>query len=231
MPHFLIKKEEISDNIISLKDNENFFHIVKVLRKKQGEKIKFIDENRIIYNCIIKEITKNTLTAEISNKKQSDRMLKFDLRLAQSILAQDAQNLAIANATQTGVREFYPVISDNVSNQKTADSKKLEKWKKIAQENFKQCERADLMTIHQIKHIKDILSEKYENITLNECINDIDKAEPILIIIGPEGGFSEEEFQYFIKEQYKLITLGKMIYKAPNAIIAGISNIASRIEC
>ena len=43
MPHFLIKKEEIKENIIYLSDNDNFFHITKVLRSKVGQKIKFTD--------------------------------------------------------------------------------------------------------------------------------------------------------------------------------------------
>ena len=58
MPHFLIKKEEINDNFITLKDNENLFHISKVLRAKIGEKIKFIDENQFVYKCVIVGIDK-----------------------------------------------------------------------------------------------------------------------------------------------------------------------------
>ena len=49
MPHFLIKKEEIKDSFIELFDNENLFHITKVLRYKKGEKIKFIDTDKNVY--------------------------------------------------------------------------------------------------------------------------------------------------------------------------------------
>ena len=58
----------------------------------------------------------------------------------------------------------------------------------------------------------------------------MDKNSEIAVVIGPEGGFSDSEFDYFISQNYKLATLGKMIYKAPNAVVAGISNIISRIE-
>ena len=64
MPHFLIKKEEIFNSFIELKTNENLFHITKVLRAKCGEKIKFIDENQIVYHCEINEISKNYLKAK-----------------------------------------------------------------------------------------------------------------------------------------------------------------------
>ena len=75
-----------------------------------------------------------------------------------------------------------------------------------------------------------IFAEKFENKTLNNCLDNIDKKEKIAVVIGPEGGFSEDEFNYFIEQEYKLITLGKMIYKAPNAVVAAVSNIISRLE-
>ena len=240
MPHFLIKKEEIFNSFIELKTNENLFHITKVLRAKCGEKIKFIDENQIVYHCEINEISKNYLKANILTSEKSQRILDYDLCLIQSILAPDAQNLAIANAVQTGVKEIYPVISDNVSQSlKTLENKK-EKWEKIALENFKQCERADLATIQPIKTLKEalekfkkenilIFAEKYVNIELNKALVDINKQEKIAVVIGPEGGFSQKEFEYFTDNKYKLISLGNMIYKAPNAITAGISNVITRI--
>ena len=241
MPHFLIKKEEIKTPFVELTDNENLFHILKVLRKKEGEKIKFIDENQVIYSCTIEKTSKNSLRALILKKEKSNRILPYDLVLVQSILANDAQNLAVANATQTGVKEIYPIISDNTSIKIKNPQDKIDKWQKIAQENFKQCERADIPKIQPIQPLLEILSnfkkenilifaEKYENSTLNTALNDIDKTSEIAIVIGPEGGFSEDEFENFKKNNYKLITLGNMIYKAPNAITAAISNVISRLE-
>lgn len=241
MPHFFIKKENIlNENIILNSNDENFFHIVKVLRAKKDENIKFIDEDKYVYYCKINEINKNTLEAEILNKELSIRTLKNNICLIQSILLGDSQNEAVSNATQSGVKEIYPVISDNVSSKKNQNAK-VQKWQKVMQENFKQCERADFALIHEVSNLKDVLksfkrenilifAEKYENKTLNNCLDDIDLKEKIAIVIGPEGGFSKSEFDYFIENNFKLITLGKMIYKAPNAITAGVSNIISRLE-
>lgn len=240
MPHFLIKKENITGDYVELNSDENFFHIVKVLRAKVGEKIKFINE-KTVFLTEIKEIGKNFLKSQIVDKYESFRYLKNNVVLVQSILMNDAQNLLIANATQTGVKEIFPVISDNVSPSKKALFNKVEKWEKIAYENFKQCERTEIPKINEISDLTTVLkqfkkenilifAEKYENCNLNNCVNDIDKNSQIAVVIGPEGGFSEAEFDYFKKENYKLITLGRMIYKAPNAVVAAISNIISRIE-
>lgn len=241
MPHFFIKKEELNNDFIKLIDKDNFFHLVKVLRIKKGEKVKFIDENQNVYESIIEEINKNELIAKIISSKKSIRTLKNNLVLVQSILANDAQNLAIANAVQTGVKKIYPVMSDNVSVSLSQVSNKLEKWQKIAYENFKQCERADFTEIKEITNLKNcvenfkkenilIFAERDENTTLDSSLKDIDKTSEVAIIIGPEGGFSQNEFDYFIEQNYKLVTLGNMIYKAPNAATVAISNVISRIE-
>ena len=241
MPHFLIKKEEIKENKIELIDNENLFHLIKVLRVKKYQKIKFIDIDKIIYFCEIEDVSKNFLSAKILEKTISNRILKNNIVLVQSILAPDAQNLLIANATQTGIKKIYPVISDNVSVPSNSLKGKIEKWNKISYENFKQCERADIAIVEEISNLNEtlakfkkenilIFAEKYDNKTLNNCLDDIDYNSEIAVVIGPEGGFSEKEFEHFKKENYKLITLGNMIYKAPNAVTVAISNIISRIE-
>ena len=240
MPHFLITDKEIKKtNEIELTDSETLLHIVRVRRIKKGESIKFIDKNHTVYHCRVIEINKKSLLAEIISKEASNRILDYDISLVQSILAPDAQNLLIANATQTGVKKIYPVISDNVSYKIKDD--KTEKWQKIVLENFKQCERADIAQVQPVQELKEtlkkfkkenviIFSEKYVNYSLNDCVKNILTSSEIAVVVGPEGGFSEEEFNYFKKEDFKMISLGNMIYKAPNAVVAGVSNIISRLE-
>ena len=239
MPHFLIEKEEIKKDVIELKNPDNLFHLVNVLRVKAGESVKFIDSSQYIYTCKVLEVNKKLLSAKILSKEKSNRILQYNISLVQSILAPDAQNLLIANATQTGVKKIYPVVSDNVSFR--AQNDKIIKWQKIVFENFKQCERADMAEVQEIKPLSDVLknfkkenilifSEKDINVSLDDSIKDIDLLSEIAIVIGPEGGFSKQEFVYFKNQNYKMISLGNMIYKAPNAVVAAISNVVSRLK-
>lgn len=244
MPHFLINKEEKKEDYIILNNddlNNNFFHITRVLRSKKGDKLKFIDENKNIYFSEIEEITKKFLKAKILNVTKSERFLKYNINLIQSILMTDAQNLAIANASQTGAKKLYPVLSDNVSVKVNSLKDKKEKWQKIANENFKQCERADILKIEEISDLFStlekfkkqniiIFAEKDENISLDNSIKSLDLTKEIAIVIGPEGGFSDLEFEKFKEKNYNLVSLGSLIYKAPNAIVAGISNVVSRLS-
>lgn len=233
MPHFLIQSNSIQNDLINVYDIDLLKHFV-TLRIQKGENIKFIDENEIQYFCETLSISKKEGSFKILEQEKSKRKLNFELYLAQSILKTDAQNLAIDNAVQLGVKGIYPILSDNCAVKESVAREKVEKWKKISKESFKQCERADLAEIYDVEKMEDVLekfeniiifTEKNNNITLSDAIKKLDKNKKILVVIGPEGGFSNREFEYFKKKNYMCPTLGNLILKAPNAISAGLSNI------
>ncbi len=233
MPHFPIYKKDINNDIITVLDTETVSHLVSSMRVKKGETVKFIDEDEIVYRAEILTADKKSLTAKILESKKSERKLNINLCAVISVLKPDAYNLAIQNAVQCGVKEIYTVFSDNAAVKKASVINKQDKWQKIAMESFKQCERADKPKVFNIDSFKNIFSnfkkeniiifaEKYDFLTVKEAVKTVNKSEKILLVFGPEGGFSEDEFNYFKQENLKLATLGKLIFKAPNAVTAGV---------
>ncbi len=240
MPHFLISKNCIEDNIIRLCDKETINHLVCSLRVKSGEIIKFIDENETVYKASLQKIAKNEIEALIEEKYKSDRKLNFNLCALICVLKPEAMNLAIQNAVQSGAKEIYTVYSDNSAVNFKSSDKKAEKWQKIGMESFKQCERADIPKVYDILSFREIFSkfkkenilifaEKYDEKNIKDAASNLDKNEKILAVFGPEGGFSEREFDYFKKEKLALVTLGKLILKAPNAVTAGLFGIVQNV--
>jgi len=236
MPHFLIEKENIEGNFICVKEAELLQHLVFALRVKTGETLKFIDIDKNVYKSRILEVSKKFLRAEIIKTEKSGRELDFRLYLAQSVLKNEAQNLLIANATELGIKGLYPFISEYSTVKFDFIKNRIEKFQKISNESFKQCERADLMRVFEVlpldiilgKFKKEniiILAERLENTDIAGSIEDINLEDDILVVTGPEGGFSDLEFEKFKAEGYKMATLGNLIYRAPNAVTAGVSNI------
>ncbi len=240
MPHFLISKNSIENNKIIINDKELLCHIVQSLRVKAGEVVKFIDENENVYFSEIESISKKEIMAKILKSEKSERRLNFNLCVLISVLKQEAMHLAIENAVQLGAKEIYTVYSDNASVKKDLILNKAEKWQKIGTESFKQCERADMPKVFDILKFDEIFSkfkkenilvfaEKYDEFSVKEACLNLDKNEKILAVFGPEGGFSEKEFEYFKNENIKLVTLGKLILKAPNAITAGLFGVIQNV--
>lgn len=237
MPHFFVNSADKNDNLIKIVDNENYRHIARSLRARTGENLLLIDENQIQYETIIKEITNTEIVCEIKNSYSSKRDLTFDLYLAQSPLRSDAQLTIMEKATELGVRGVYPVITDNCALAKSVLAKKYEKWQKVMIEASKQCERAKIPTCFEPTSLEEvlkldfdkilILAERSTEITLKEFLtqNPIKKDERVLAVIGPEGGFSQKEFDYFKSLNLPLISLGDLILKAETAVIVTLGNI------
>ena len=237
MPHFFVKSENVNNNTISVNDIENYRHIARALRARKGEKLLLIDENQIQYETVIEEITPNNILCRIVNSYPSKRDLDFDLFLAQSPLRSDSQLTVMEKATELGARGIYPVLTDNCAVNKSVAEKKLDKWQKVMYEASKQCERAKVPTCYNVTTLDEVLNENFDKIlvfaersteiSLKQFLakNPLKKGERVLVIIGPEGGFSQKEFDFFRAKKLPLITLGELILKAETAVITALGDI------
>ena len=233
MPHFFINSNNKTDNKIVISDVDNYRHIARSLRARCGEKLLLIDENQIQYETKISEINSKEVICEIEKSYLSKRDLEFDLYLAQSPLRSDAQLTIMEKATELGVRGVYPVFTDNCA----LKINKQEKWQKVMFEASKQCERAKIPTCFAPTTFEEILQKDFDKIivlaerstekSLKQYLseNPIKKGEKILAIIGPEGGFSQKEFDYFRSKNLPLISLGDLILKAETAVIVTLGDI------
>ena len=235
MPHFLIKSSDIIDNKLEL-HNESILKHLFVMRKSAGETVKFIDESRLVSLVKIEKIAKKELIGTVINSYYSTRFLSKKIKLIQCVL-RDAQMSAVSNAVQIGVSEIQPVLSDFTSVKKSALS--LEKMEKAAYEAFKQCERADLAVILPVQTLSEaisnskniiVLGERNCNSTIKEFVQKYKNEEEITVVIGPEGGFSDNEFEFFDKLKLPIVSIGNTILKAENAIISGIGIISYEFD-
>ena len=238
MPHFFVDSRNRVNNLIIINDVENYRHIARALRARVGEKLLLIDEAQIQYETEIIEINSNEIICKIEKSYLSTRDLEFDLYLAQSPLRSDAQLTVMEKATELGARAVYPIITDNCALNKSVLEKKHEKWQKVMYEASKQCERAKVPVCFEPTLIEKVLdenefdkilvfAERFTEISLKQYLlqNPIKKADKVLTIIGPEGGFSQKEFDFFKERNLPLISLGDLILKAETAVIVALGDI------
>lgn len=240
MPHFIINSKNIQNNKITIDDKDLYKHIIKVLRAKIGEQLLFLDENEIQYETEIENINPNIFYCKIKKQYKSERKLNLDLYIAQSVLNSDAQTSSIQKATELGVKGIIPLYTDNCAVKESIIKNKIDKWQKIAFESVKQCERADIPKVFEMSKIQDVIKSYKQIIVFAERDtqsdffkyikeNEINKEEPILVIIGPEGGFSQKEFEFFKQNNIPLITLGNLIYRADTALTAALTTVINGV--
>ena len=233
MPHFFINSNSKTENKIVVSDADNYRHIARSLRARVGENLLLIDENQIQYETKIKEINSREIICEVEKSYPSKRDLEFDLYLAQSPLRSDTQLTVMEKATELGVRGVYPVFTENCA----LKVNKQEKWQKVMNEASKQCERAKIPTCYEPITFDELLAKPFDKVivlaerstekSLKQYLSEkpTKKGEKILAIIGPEGGFSQKEFDYFKSKNLPLISLGDLILKAETAVIVTLGDI------
>ena len=238
MPHFFINSKQVVNNVVEVSDKENYQHIAKSLRARVGETLLLIDENQIQYETTISEITNSKVIANVDKFYPSKRFLDFELYLAQSPLRSDAQGLIIEKATELGVTAVYPIMTDNCALNKSVVEKKVPKWQRIMYESSKQCERAVVPTCYDATILEKVLAEnnfdkvivfceRIADKTIRDSFKEspIKKGDKVLVVIGPEGGFSQKEFDSFREKSLEMLTLGDLILRAETAVVVALGNI------
>ncbi len=236
MQRYFAKK--INENII-LNEND-IFHIQKVMRMKAGDKFQVVIDNEAFITEII---SFNPFSFKITDKITNSPELSGYIRLLYCLPKGEKLDLVIQKAVELGVKEIVLVNSSRCVRKIEAkdQEKKLSRFNKIIKEASEQCKRVELVKLTDIIDYKDInkyCAEKsfiaYENSneelsSLYDDFKDIDK-KTINILIGSEGGFSLEEVEYAIKCGYKSISLGNRILRSETSCFYALSLLSFFME-
>src|SRR5699024_7520904 len=108
MPQFFVKKSQINSSEILVDNPDDLKHLVSVLRIKKGDILNFIDEEEFVYETEVSEVSKRLVKAQVLRKEKSKRKLSLNLTLAQSVLKNNAQDIAIQKAVELGTPRIIP---------------------------------------------------------------------------------------------------------------------------
>lgn len=213
---------EFKNNKVTISGGEAQ-HLSKVRRARVGDSIVAFNGDGFDYHLNICEILKDKVIATIEEKTLNKAMNDANITVYLSMIKNDALTTAIDNLAELNVKHVKLFKSDySVS---VIDEKKLEKLKQISIQASKQCERADIMDISIINK-KDIEKDCIGASTFFAYENSNNKIEKFIgdfsVIIGPEGGFSQDENKYF-SAFAKNISLSKTILRAEVACVASVS--------
>lgn len=250
MPKFFVKASQIKNNKIEI-INEDVNHIANVLRCKLGDKLNTcnIDDGKN-YETKIIQINKDTICLEIIKNIESESESNIHINILQALPKADKMELIIQKSTELGAKEITPVNMERcvVKINNKDEQKKIDRWQKIAEVASKQSGRDIIPKVNRIIKLKDIEEiladydlllvayEKEENNTLKqELLNLKEKMKEksnlnIAILIGPEGGISENEIEYLKQIGTKIITLGKRILRTETVALAMTSIILYELE-
>jgi 16S rRNA (uracil1498-N3)-methyltransferase len=219
--------ENIENEICFLSENDSR-HAIKVLRLKKNHRIAIVNGKGIIGKAEIFDAhPKKTKIKIIELEKKSNPLL---LALAFCPTKSNERNsFIIEKSTEIGVTDFYPIISQN-SERRIWNISKFEK-NLIA--TLKQSQRFWIPTIHKIQNFNDFIKNQDLPILkfLAHCKQSskqklsllVNHKKPQIIVIGPEGDFTNQEINDSLKHGFKMVELGKNRLRTETACLVSVT--------
>lgn len=203
-----------------------------VLRMKDGDQFELIDGNGLILETAY-HTNKNKSGFSILNSHTEEKPSASQIDLAVSIIRRERFELIIEKAVELGVSNLYPMYSEHSKPYGHESAKKLqERWQKIADQALSQCRRAfrclvhepqDIGSLDSIRSGSDIviaLHPGYESFQNNSLSL---KNSKLLLLVGPEGGFSENDISIIKSISAKIFSLNTSILRTETAAIYMLS--------
>lgn len=211
--------DKINDNIIL--SNDDIHHIKRVMRMKNNDVIEVVFDN-ILYKVEITNIDNMDLKILESINQVDDKYPEITLIIP--ALKEQKMDLILQKCTEIGVSKIIiaPYTRSIIKLDERKEKVKLERWKKICKEASEQSHRVNIPLIilennlnfvDKIDGLKLICSTNERDNYIKSVLKKNREYDKITLVIGPEGGISETEEEYYESKGFKKITLGSQIMR------------------
>lgn len=231
---------ESLDEFIEIKD-QKFHKISSVLRMKTNDKLQIFDGKGISQIMQISEISKNSIHLKRTNKIVKTERKSPEVILALALIKPSRFEIAIEKTSELGVSKIYPMITENTNSvfEKRINKNRIERMKNISISASEQCGNDFITSIENPLSFNEILGLQnkgtalimyYENLLeIREKQIDFKSFSRVIILIGPEGGFTDSEYR-LLKDKSYVFDLGENILRTETAAICAVHEVNNMIR-
>ncbi|WP_134686930.1 16S rRNA (uracil(1498)-N(3))-methyltransferase [Brevibacillus migulae] len=223
---------------------DDVHHIVTVMRSEVGQEIIVCDGQGRVAIARLSQLSAKEVKADVIRMLELHRELPVRVTIAQGLPKGDKMEWILQKGTELGAHAFIPFSSERtiVKLDAKKEGKKLERWSKIVKEAAEQSHRAWLpqvlspLTFKQMAeeaagYTRAVIAYEKENgVTLHEVLQDLSSGDSLLVMIGPEGGFSEAEVALAQSKGIISVGLGPRILRTETASQYALSAISYHFE-
>lgn len=244
MQRYFINNDCIRKNTIHIK-GDDYHHIRNVMRMKVGQEALFCDEKEKVYLAFLQKYYSHEVVFCIIKKINHQPELKCHVTIAQGLIRRDKQEEVIRRITELGASRYIPVIMKrSIIKVRDKEDNKRERILRIIKEASEQSHRTKMMEFSNILSFDEFLlnakeydllfyayeeSGRHGNNTFKKVLKEF-VGKTILVLVGPEGGFSPEEVELLDKANFKSIGLGPRILRTETAPLYIMSAISYELE-
>lgn len=219
-------------------------HITRVLRMRIADTIILFNGGGMEFTASIQTIDRKAVTAKVITQHQVDRESPLNIHLVQGLCRGEKMDWLIQKSVELGVASITPLHTEfgNVKLPAERMVKKLEHWQKVVIGACEQCGRNVIPTVHSPIHLKDFLNQNEISglklmcdprgvTTLKHIVPQ--SVKDITVVVGPEGGLSDNEISNLQRQDFQSVKLGPRILRtetAPLAILSALQTLRGDVS-
>jgi 16S rRNA (uracil1498-N3)-methyltransferase len=237
MRHFIIPQPATIGERLTIADADAH-HIKHVLRLTVGDRIGLFDGAGAAYEARIENETNSRVQVVILSKHEAEVGSALEITLAQAYLKDRKMDALVRQLTELGTARWIPFFSErSVPN---PDARRLatrvERWQKISREAVKQCRSGRIITVAPPLSFSEMLAcsqdsdlrllfweKQGQGLTVDRAVLADRAIRRVFAVLGPEGGFSENEVQAAAAAGFMTAGLGPRILRAETAAVAAVT--------
>lgn len=212
-------------------------HVGRVLRMQPGDALQLFNGDGNNYAACIEQVSKKQVLVSVTSSAPNPTESNLHLHLGQVISRGDRMDFAIQKAVELGVNTITPLFSERCGVKLDGErlEKKQQQWQKIVYSACEQSGRSRIPKILPALQLANWLAEPTKDLKLTlhpwatDTIKTLKPAHSIRLMIGPEGGFSEQEMTAALAAGYLGIRLGPRVLRTETAALTAIS--ALQLQC
>jgi len=209
-----------------MQDKPLFHQWVNVLRFQEDREVVLFNSEREERLYKIIEIGNDAAHLELVTEMHR-KLPENDVYLCFSLLKKDKNDWVLQKGTELGVSHFIPIIADRCERTDLSQTR-MERWQKIVIEASEQCGRTDIPRIREPLSLEKVIEELQGKADLfvaeqgSPKISNIKYqiSQPMAVLVGPEGGWTDKEKQLFVDKNVAHLSLSEFTLRAETACIA-----------
>ncbi len=228
--------------------DSTFHYLFRVLRCRDNEQIIAFNGDGNDYIGQLKQQSKKSADIIVTDSLINDKESPLHTTLIQAISKGERMDIAIQKAVELGVNEIYPVQTEFSAVKLDAKrlAKKHQHWQAIIQSACEQCGRAVLPILHEVQPITNIIgnisaqqkimlhpypknNDKIQSLQILQTLSHTDSqpeqssVKSVAVLIGAEGGLSEQEVEFAEQNNFIRLQLGQRILRTETATISALT--------
>lgn len=206
-------------------------HVCRALRMRVGDELILFNGDGLEYKAQLETVEKRRASARII--QQDDRCIEspLDIRIGQSLSRGERMDYAVQKATEMGMQQMFPLFSERCEVKLSTDrqDKRIRHWQQVAISACEQSGRCKVPTISAPQTLEQWIKQEDAELKLvlhhhtATPLAEMDAPESIALLIGPEGGLTEQEVELARDHGFQPVAFGPRVMRTETAPVAALA--------